>query len=134
MTYINANIQDGFLRRRGFRGRFLTAYWHRYAGKEEVSGRSHAHPWRFSFGVVLSGGFEEEIVYFPKNRRKLRRFLSVSFYFPITFHRLLSVKKNTHTLFFGFFRHQSASPPAMVSCPEGYCHYSELYGDVSVRS
>ena len=46
MHFVSTRIQKGYLRRIGIRGRWLTAYIHRYGGRQESSERFHQHPWR----------------------------------------------------------------------------------------
>lgn len=133
MRYIRKTIQDGFMTRRGFRGRLLTLYLHVYSGATEVTERFHNHPWRFAFGIVLFGGMCEQFSLKPsqwpdyaKTSRVIRPPLSIQFYTPDTWHRVESTLPGTVTVFFGVFRTQKRMPSAAVLTAEGFAHWSEV--------
>ena len=127
MTFIKANIQDGYLKRKGWRGRFLTLYWHKYGVKQESTGRYHSHPWLFAISIVIDGQLKDDI---ENVGSRWRRSFNVSIYTPFVRHRILDFVPNTRTLFIGLFRTQYSISSAGVRCKEGYCHYSETSGDI----
>ena len=61
MTWIRSDIQDGFSLRRGWRGRYLTVYLHKYSGKVEATERLHGHPWKLAVSILLWGYMVEVI-------------------------------------------------------------------------
>ena len=129
MRRIDNIIQNGFMRRRGFRGRWLTIYLHRYGGKAESTERFHAHPWRWAFGLVLSGRLVEDTGALGLSRRAVRRPLSLAKYrnLPgrsVDHHRVVSA--DGLTLFVGFLRHQDKCAGATAFTREGWAHYTEL--------
>ena len=130
MTYIVSNIQDGYLLRKGWRGRWLTCYYHQYNGNSERTERFHSHPWKLAISFVLKGRFVDAIELRSMDDRG--RF-SFAFYTKSMRHRLLHIEPGTKSLFFGFFRTQESIPSADVKCREGYCHYSEISGDITER-
>ena len=133
MEYIESDIQDGFMLRRGFRGRWLTVYVHRYSGKSELSERLHCHPWWLSFGLVLRGWFVEEVVRGSGLGLLRRGRFSVGYYGRCDRHRIMSVGGGTVTLFVGLLRRQDEGENATESFREGFGHYSERSGKVGVR-
>lgn len=121
MRYIDIRIQEPFLRRRGFRGRRVTCYLHRYNGMESTE-RFHTHPWALAVGIVLRGWMYEAV---GNEGTRCRNPLSVRWYTRSTSHRV--VGGNAVTLFFGFGRSQKKiERAAEFSTKEGYCHYTEL--------
>ena len=124
MRYIDVNVQNGFLRRRGLRGRWLTVYFHRYGGAE-VTERLHSHPWRYCFGVVLWGKLRE-LVKDAQCASTLRVRGPGSFqgYRSGDMHRI--IKGRGASLFLGFGRTQRLLPCATERVPEGFAHYSEV--------
>lgn len=131
MTFIRTNIQDGFLYRSGWRGRFITAYYHKYGGPSERTERYHSHPWKFAISVIFHGEFDDDI---EMRAVKKRRAISFAVYTKNTRHRITRSKSGTKSLFFGFMRNQETSRCADVKVSEGYCHYSEISGDVNERA
>ena len=121
MRKISVSIQDGWLLRKGFRGKWITAYHHTYAGSESTE-RYHSHPWLLSFGFVLSGHMDEQ---FPGNKPKKRWRGSFRCYGRKTEHRV--VRAYAKSVFVGLFRTQKPiDRAAECHTPEGYCHYTEL--------
>ena len=133
MTYIESKIQDGYMTRRGWRGRWITIYRHDYGGKPEKSERFHIHPWKWSISIVIRGRLTDEInmttkqvpsCWNPVTYNRLPK--SIKVYHRRHEHRILSVGKNTMTIFIGLFRHKRSTRNADVKVKEGYCHYTEL--------
>ena len=111
----------GMMRRRGWRGRWLTIYLHKYAGDDKVE-RMHSHPWRIAFGIVLRGFLIERRSDVGRVRRE---FLSMACYTRKTRH--LIERGNAITLFVGLLRTQKLiEKDAEVRTKEGYCHYTEV--------
>lgn len=131
MTFIDSVIQNGFMRRRGWRGRWVTAYVHLYGGRTEETERFHSHPWKWAVSIVVAGpGFreqweekrgDEEIV-----RERWRSPFSIRVYASDDRHRIVHAEEGTRSLFIGLFRQQHESRCATISVPEGYCHYTEV--------
>lgn len=101
----------------------VTFYLHRYLDPDGDRDR-HDHPWLWSVGIPLTGGYTEERVRWldPKHgpvcvMRKIR-WLMPNFIMAAAAHRIASVKPNTWTLFFhykrvkgwGFFKHTPGTP------------------------
>ena len=125
MRVVDVEIQRAWLSRRGLRGRWITAYLHRYAGREHTE-RLHSHPWALAFGVVLKGRLCEVIG--DSQRPRQRGFLSVGVYRRCATHRI--VQGDALTLFIGLLRTQvPIRVAAEVLTDEGYCHYTELMPD-----
>ena len=121
MAWIDLTQHNGFMRRRGWRGKWITAYLHVYDGSEEPTERLHSHPWRASFGIVLRGLLLENV----NGVVKARRPLSVTFYGRDTKHRIIGGK--AVTLFIGFGRTQERiKQAAEIKCAEGWAHYTEV--------
>lgn len=129
MTWIDADIQDGFLRRRGWRGRWLTIYHHRYSGEKEKTMRFHRHPWKWSISIVLRG-YLADLVYGKGEHPLFREAGDIQLYRSDDMHRLESTGYNTHTLFIGICRQQKHGRNATVKYREGYGHYSEDSGEI----
>ena len=134
MKFVNRRVQGSWLHRRGFRGRWVTVYFHQYNGRE-VTERLHSHPWRLAVGIVLKGWLKEvryrsrlDKIWLTNPRpgiRRHRRFLSVGIYLRKTRHRVVDGKGTT--VFVGFLRTQKPiSRTATVYAKEGYCHYTEI--------
>lgn len=123
MTFISKRIQEGFLHRRGFRGRWLTAYYHRYDGASEETERYHSHPWTLAVSIVLWGAFVDDV---EKGAMRVRRPFSIALYRPSTRHRVLTPRSGTRSLFFGLCRQQNESRCATLRVPEGFAHYTEV--------
>ena len=124
MKYIKLRVQDQYLLREGLRGRWVTAYFHRYGAQEEASGRSHSHPFKYSFGIVLMGKMLEKLEHEEDYRD--RRPFSISFYTRKTRHRVI-FPQHAVTIFIGLGRTQiPIEQAAEVAVPEGYAHYSEV--------
>ena len=119
---VSVDIQDGFLRRTGWLGRWLTIYRHRYSGSREVSGRDHNHPWRLAIAIVLSGGYDEMV----NGKWKTRLAPSIHWYKNSDYHRLSSIAPNTLTLFIGLCRKQRRRACYDEMTPYGAAHYTEL--------
>ena len=130
MTYIESKIQDGYMTRRGWRGRWLTVYRHDYGGKPEKSERFHVHPWRWAISIVVKGFIHDSILSETGSRGRYP--YSISVYRQSTSHRIIEADKKTVTLFIGIFRTQEPTHNADVKVKEGYCHYTELGGDIDV--
>ena len=129
MKFISTHIQNGYLHRVGIRGRWLTVYWHRYGGRPEKSERFHQHPWRWVASVLLWGWFDDHEA--GKSEPPwARKAPSLRIYPRRMRHRVLHTKPGTMSLFIGFDRTQESMPNATVKCPEGYCHYTELSGQI----
>ena len=122
---VDVDIQEGFLRRAGWMGRWVTAYRHRYSGAAEKSGRDHNHPWALAVSIVLTGGYSEWVNCEPKTRKAF----SVHWYKNSDHHRLGRVSPGTLTVFVGLCRKQSVGPCYRTMTPYGAAHYSEM-GDV----
>lgn len=127
MRRLSLSIQKGWLHRKGWRGRWITSYLHRYSGVESTE-RFHTHPWRWAFGIVLRGRLVEVLqtkgeVWVARSRE--RTFLSVAFYTAETEHRI--AEADALTLFVGIARTQRPIPQAAeFKTPEGFAHYTEL--------
>ena len=134
MKYIHSKIQNGYLTRRGLRGRFLTAYLHYYGGKAESTERYHSHPWKWAISIVLKGGFIDEYETCNGSQKNRRRIFSVSIYDRDLRHRVLDSRAGTISLFFGIKRDQMPSKSATEKVPEGFAHYSELNGQIKARN
>ena len=129
MHFVSTRIQKGYLRRIGIRGRWLTAYMHRYGGRQESSERFHQHPWRWAISIILWGWFWDEKESRPDPPFS-RRMGSVAIY-PMTMrHRVRRAHPGTISLFIGINRTQIAMSNAQEKCSEGYCHYTELSGNI----
>ena len=126
MRSLDLSLQQGWMRRAGVRGRWVTAYLHRYAGKTESTERLHTHPWRLCLGIVLRGWLEEAV---GEGEINVRRFLSVRFYTASTRHRV--ARGRATTLFIGLGRKQVRGPADghWNRVGEGLCHYTELASD-----
>ena len=122
MKRVKVDIQDGFLKRSGWMGRWLTVYRHRYSGAKEVSGREHCHPWKLVISVVLSGGYDEVV----NGKTKTRLAPSAHIYRAGDWHRLMAVAPGTLTLFIGLRRVQEVSPCYNETTRYGAAHYSEI--------
>ncbi len=121
MRYISNNVQNGWMLRRGLRGRWLTVYLHHYpAGCSEKTERMHNHPWKYSISLLLKGRMTEQI--FSRTRRRLGP--SLRFYTHDTHHRVVSGLG--WSLFIGIARMQHRNPSFTCRVPEGYAHYTEL--------
>lgn len=126
MRVIDVRIQGSWLHRRGLRGRWLTLYLHRYAGRE-VTQRFHSHPWVVAFGLIL-GGTLLEVKGTERSSRRRRGFLSLGVYWRRTEHRVEG--GDAVTVFVGLLRTQSRiERAAEVRTAEGYCHYTEIMPD-----
>ena len=126
MKRVKTNIQDGWLLRNGFMGRWLTVYSHTFSGADEVSERFHAHPWLLTISVVLRGGYCERLsVPGGFDKVKFRNAFNIHWYRSGVKHRIETMKPGTRTLFFGFGRTQKMAPYATEETPYGYAHYSE---------
>ena len=130
MKHILSNIQNGYLIREGYRGRWITIYKHLYNGNPERTERYHSHPWKLAISFVIKGGFIDDI---ERRWKKRRRRFSIAFYGPNLRHRLIYIKPGTKSIFIGFFRTQIPIKSADVACEEGYCHYSEMSGNITER-
>ena len=128
MTWVHSVVQDGWMERWGFRGRWLTVYLHRYRGQVEKTERFHRHPWRLCFGVLLFGWMREEVERFAEwwcIRRRRRWAPSIEWYWARDQHRIISGKG--WSVFVGLRRtQQEMSPGATRLTREGWCHYTEL--------
>ena len=127
---VSLSVQNGWLIRCGFRGRFLTVHHHSYSGKEATE-RFHTHTWWVAFGIVLKGRIVEEFGDRESGRvrkRVVRSRGSIRVYTRKTAHRI--VEADAETVFFGLFRAQKpALPSSTVRTPEGYSHYTEIMPD-----
>jgi len=101
-----------------FRCRWFTAYLHRFVTQDEERWL-HNHPWRWSCGIPLCGGYLEErlrwldpvegLVIDVRNVKRFR----INHISARTFHRIVWIEANTWTLFlhtpkckgWGFLRH-----------------------------
>ena len=141
MTYIKNKIQDGYLLRKGWRGRFLTVYSHTYGKNPEKTGRSHKHPWWLAISVVWRGSLHDIIVGedwniddrsvtpWEEHRERAGRWFwpSITFYTRTTEHRVgIHTEPGTQSVFIGLFRIQDPAPNATVCTSEGFAHYTEL--------
>lgn len=83
----------------------LTIYLHRFRAGDGDR-HLHDHPWRWSFSIVLCGGYRElRLRWFDPARglvRTLRRLRpgSVNIIGPTAFHQIIDVEPETWTLFF----------------------------------
>ena len=141
MKYIDAKV-GALMRRRGFRGRWITVYWHDYDGVADWT-TMHSHPWKLAVSFLFRGTFIEE--YFARRWTEgelkniingglgrcyqvveQRKAPSLRFYPASYWHR---VKQGTgKSLFIGFFRTQRPMAHAETKCKEGWCHYTEQDG------
>ena len=111
-----------FLHRKGFRGRWLTVYLHRYTGRLEETKRFHCHPWSLAISIVLKGGFMEFI---PTQTRSIhRKAWSIDFYNRDYEHRVWCGKGLS--LFIGLNRIQHRDTNAESLTKEGGAHYTEI--------
>ena len=134
MTWIHAKIQNGWMERWGFRGRWLTAYLHRYGGVAESTERFHRHPWWLSFGVLLSGHLCEEVgregIWCGQKgcccvKRRRRAAPSFELYWREDQHRIHAGRG--WSVFVGLGRsREKLDPGATCRVTEGWCHYTEL--------
>ena len=136
MKYIDVKIQNDWLHRRGFRGRWLTIYLHRYGGASESTERFHAHPWRWAISFLFKGSFREYLAG-PLEDDTYPRFRfapSLAIYSRFDLHRIIS--GSGASLFIGLFRTQILEiDTASCKVPEGFCHYTELTpGEPGFRS
>lgn len=123
MKRINRNIQEPWLHRRGFRGKWITIYFHRYKGSESTE-RFHSHPWALAIGIVLRGSLYETIEN-SDNQPRRRGLLSIGIYTKRTRHRI--EKGHADTIFFGLLRTQTKIVQAApYRTRQGYCHHTEL--------
>ena len=124
------NHKTKFLHRKGFRGRWLSAYLHRYTGELEETRRFHAHPWTLALSIILKGGFFE----FRPNKSLgiQRQGGSFDWYTKNYYHRVMCGRGMS--LFIGFNRSQISCPNATVKVKEGYAHYSELCQETEQQS
>ena len=114
--------EDSIMIRRGWRGKKLTVYLHRYNGKREQTGRYHDHPFRKAISIVLFGYIAE---YIPREFcRDIRTEFNVRVYSHGELHRVL--KGSGWSLFIGLDRVSSKMANATERVEQGYCHYSEL--------
>ena len=127
--WVNNDIQHGWLRRRGFRGRRITVYLHRYGGVVEKTERMHAHPWRKAWSFLIFGTMDEE-----RQTRdgaeliaELRTGPSFRRYALGDRHRI--DKGEGWSLFIGWGRLRYWSSHHTCLTPQGYAHYSELTSD-----
>ena len=128
MQFIKTHIQGEYLYRVGFRGRWVTLYLHRYGGAQEKSERFHQHPWRWAISLLLRGWFDDER---EEENVIFRRWSpSLTVYPRGMRHRVRNAREGVISLFIGIDRTQWEMDGAMVKCLEGYCHYTELNGDV----
>ena len=125
MKYIDVDIQ-GFMRRRGFRGRWVTVYWHTYSGHMEKTERYHSHPWRRAISIILKGGFMDDRICYAGKDKFCRKAPSLSTYSWMDQHRIMWAEAGTVSLFIGINRNPFPSKNATEKTKEGYCHYSEL--------
>ena len=130
MKRVRTNVQNGWLRRSGWMGRWLTVYLHRYGGVKEATGRFHNHPWRLAISVVIKGGYEDDVLVDVKERRAF----SLHLYRKWRQHRILGVEKGTTTLFVGICRIQRRGRSYTEKTRYGYAHYSELRDVPSART
>ena len=137
MRYIDNFVQRPFMRRRGWRGKWVTAYLHDYSGEEKAE-RFHTHPWRWAFGIVLSGLIEEDIKTSKGGTRsnyrtRFRCPFSIQFYRGcVTYHRIQFGRGRT--VFIGLFRRswrdeERPSGHMDIRDAGGWCHYTELRRD-----
>ncbi len=124
MAIISIDIQNGFMLRRGWRGKWLTLYHHRYNGHQEVTERSHDHPWHYVASLVLCG----RVVEIREGKRVERGAFSFDFWTGKSKHKIVEVKPGTRTLFFGFKRHRDPATTRNASLnSDGYLyHYTEI--------
>ena len=128
MQFIKTHIQGNYLYRVGLRGRWVTLYLHRYGGAQEKSEHFHQHPWRWAISLLLKGRFDDEM---EEEAVICRRWApSLSVYPRGMRHRVRNAKPGSLSLFIGIDRTQESMDGAKVQCLEGYCHYTELHGDV----
>ena len=112
-------VQDGYIHRRGFRGRWLTVYLHKFTGLTERVERMHSHPWLWAFAIKLSGTVVDDR---PGRHAVDRR---VAIYHATDRHRIK--RADGWTIFIGLLRTQIYLPQtAETPCPEGYAHYTEI--------
>ena len=122
------------MRRAGFRGRWITVYWHRYLGDGDKTERAHNHPWRLAISAVLCGRFTERGSRRGQARKDhVREAHSVKLYRRDYSHRIISAEPGTLTLFVGLLRDQDTSPCAMLMLREGACHYTEAGEPIAKR-
>ena len=110
----------------------VTMYLHRYLGAD-ADRHLHHHPWQWSLGIPLVGGYTEErlVRLCPRTglRTRLRR---VGHWWPNlitarTFHRVAAIEPGTWTLFVHAPRHASWGFLELVPPDEGGSGTGVLY-------
>lgn len=83
----------------------VTAFLHRYIAGDGERAEVHDHPWDWSSGIVLTGGYREErmtkidFVRGPSTKMRLVKPLRPNIIWGDSFHRIDAVDINTWTLF-----------------------------------
>lgn len=83
----------------------VTAFLHRYIAGDGERPEVHDHPWDWSSGIVLTGGYQEErmtqidFVRGPTTKLRSVKPFRPNIIWGDSFHRIAAVKPNTWTLF-----------------------------------
>ena len=129
MKRIKVDIQDGWLRRTGWRGRWVTFYRHLYVRHQESTERYHRHHWWRVVAIMWKGMLVEELRSLgflqTDTWKRIVRPLSIRIYQPEVEHRIRYARRGTRTWFICFGRSQKPRDN-WVKTPEGYAHYTEL--------
>ena len=146
MERVDVRIQGGFMHRRGWRGKWITVYFHKYDGRSETTERMHRHPWKLAISVILKGGFTE--IARKRRRQEAARLASRD---PRGVGQARAVRqvlrrgvrapdrlrgtRGPRSLFIGFLRRRTEGENATEKTPEGYAHYTEIgVGGVDVEA
>ena len=122
MRRVDVRVQGDHLHRKGWRGRFLTMYAHRYGSLPEQTERLHVHPWRMAVSFVLRGRLVEQ----AGLGYDVRGPVSIRFYNAGYSHRVVYASPGTRSLFIGLMRRQTPGPNATERVREGYAHRTEI--------
>lgn len=101
-----AIIQDaGYLRRGGWRGKWITCYLHRYAGGDRTE-TPHTHPWEWWASIVLRGRLTERRQYKnqPPSTHVRTPLTGIALVSGATPHQIIAARAGTITLFIGWRR------------------------------
>ena len=122
MKRVDVDIQDGFMSRKGWMGRFVTVYWHAYGGRKEETERFHTHPWKLAVSVVVRGKYDEV----ANGSVRRRKALSIRCYGKGDMHRIQWAEPGTKSIFLGLLRLRIPDRHYTETTKYGAAHYSEL--------
>ena len=133
MEYIDTKIQDGYLHRRGIRGRFITAYLQRLP----VENQKRQNDIIAILGIKLFLLFYGEVllmnIRYALGLEKCLLPTAIAIYNKETIHRIRNIQPGTISLFIGWKRSQNYSKNATEKTKEGYAHYTEISGNIKAR-